>query len=311
MAKAIPFAPLRYNLDHVSSLAELVAPVECGVCEDAINRLYKRHPANVVRVIANRSEPGDEANDRFERAAEFIEQWVSEGVLQRDESEAIYAFRQSAAQGKSNDEASGWIVGLKIDDLLPADLPSGNSDELRWIEATEVVTVPVVAQCDDADGSLFHTASAALRAGENTAESAEIEVADLGMLTHSQVRVGDPQTVQAVCDVVRSGTVRLQTGQSTLAAAVRFRDRLVESVGELPEEHPANHVLAMLVDGKRGTAAAAFSAKDAGESGAAPGRRSDASSRSGGGLPGPVPLAGCIFYPIVAPFRFDANIASS
>ncbi|EMI57620.1 DUF1015 family protein [Rhodopirellula sallentina] len=315
MAKAIPFAPLRYNLDHVSSLAEVVAPAECGACEDAINRLYKRHPANVVRVIANRSEPGDEANDRFERATEFIEQWVSEGVLRRDDSDAIYAFRQRIANGEPSDETFGWIVGLRIDDLLPADMPVGDVDDLRWIEATEVATVPVVAACTDADGSVFDAASAALRAGEDAAESAEIEIGDLGVIAHSQVRVDDPETVRAVCEAVRSGTIRLQTRQHPLAAAVKFRDHLAESVGELPEDHPANYVLAMLVGGKRGAAVAALSAEDAGEFEAEFGdrqsRQAEASGGIGGGLPGPVPLAGCIFYPVVAPFRFDANIASS
>ncbi len=35
-------------------------------------RLYKRHPANVVRLILNRDEPGDdEASNRYTRAAGF------------------------------------------------------------------------------------------------------------------------------------------------------------------------------------------------------------------------------------------------
>ena len=44
--------------------------------------MYERHPANVIRLILNRDEPGDADHDaRYERAARFLKNWLSEGLL--------------------------------------------------------------------------------------------------------------------------------------------------------------------------------------------------------------------------------------
>ena len=58
-----PFAGLRYDLGHVGSLSNVVAPPYDVIDEGLQNALYEKHPANVIRLILNRSEPGDVAGD--------------------------------------------------------------------------------------------------------------------------------------------------------------------------------------------------------------------------------------------------------
>ena len=58
-------------------------------------QLYKKHPANVVRLILNRDEPGDdEHSNRYSRAARFLRNWLREGVLFTEGDPAIYVYHQ-------------------------------------------------------------------------------------------------------------------------------------------------------------------------------------------------------------------------
>jgi uncharacterized protein (DUF1015 family) len=89
------FRGLRYDLGHVGSLSDVVAPPYDVIGPTLQEQLYKRHPANVIRLILNRDEPGDDAaNNRYTRAAQFLKNWRSEGVLFSDSQPALYVYHQ-------------------------------------------------------------------------------------------------------------------------------------------------------------------------------------------------------------------------
>jgi uncharacterized protein (DUF1015 family) len=82
MPQISAFRGLRYDLGHVGSLSDVIAPPYDVIDPDLQEQLYKKHPANVVRLILNRDEPGDdEQSNRYTRAARFLKNWRSEGVL--------------------------------------------------------------------------------------------------------------------------------------------------------------------------------------------------------------------------------------
>src|ERR1700730_14838679 len=86
---------LRYDLGHVGSLSDVIAPPYDVIGPELQTQLYKKHPANVIRLILNRDEPGDdETNNRYTRAARFLKNWRSEGVLFRESDPAIYVYHQ-------------------------------------------------------------------------------------------------------------------------------------------------------------------------------------------------------------------------
>ena len=90
------FRGLRYDLGHVGSLSDVVAPPYDVIGPDLQSQLYKRHPANVIRLELNRDEPGDdEHNNRYTRAAQFLKNWRSEGVLFAESQPAIYVYHQT------------------------------------------------------------------------------------------------------------------------------------------------------------------------------------------------------------------------
>jgi uncharacterized protein (DUF1015 family) len=88
------FRGLRYDLGHVGSLENVVAPPYDVIDNGFQDRLYKKHAANVVRLILNRDEPGDSEDAKYERAARFFKNWQQEGILQREPDPAIFVYHQ-------------------------------------------------------------------------------------------------------------------------------------------------------------------------------------------------------------------------
>ena len=90
------FRGLRYDLGHVGSLSDVVAPPYDVIDAELQDRLYKQHPANVVRLILNRDEPGDdEPNNRYTRAARFLKNWQQRRRAGGHEPDpALYVYHQ-------------------------------------------------------------------------------------------------------------------------------------------------------------------------------------------------------------------------
>jgi uncharacterized protein (DUF1015 family) len=93
MAEIQAFRGIRYNLGHVGSLSDVIAPPYDVITPDLQDLLYRKHPCNVVRLELNRQEPGDdEANNAYIRASRFFRTWMEQGVLFTETVPAIYVY---------------------------------------------------------------------------------------------------------------------------------------------------------------------------------------------------------------------------
>ncbi len=74
----------------------MIAPPYDVIGPELQDELYQKSPHNVIRLILNKIEPGDDdaVNNRYTRAARFLRDWQSEGVLYTDPDPAIYVYHQ-------------------------------------------------------------------------------------------------------------------------------------------------------------------------------------------------------------------------
>ena len=81
MAEVKPLTALHYNLAALPSLADVVAPPYDVI--DAARRaeLLARSPFNVVEIDLPEAPDG---GDRYEHAAETLEEWILQGILTAD-----------------------------------------------------------------------------------------------------------------------------------------------------------------------------------------------------------------------------------
>src|SRR6188472_2271694 len=89
------FRGIRDDLGHVGSLSNVIAPPYDVIDAQLQQQLYDKHPANVVRLILNKDQAGDDDhNNRYTRAARQLRVWQREGVLFTESDPAIYVYHQ-------------------------------------------------------------------------------------------------------------------------------------------------------------------------------------------------------------------------
>ncbi len=86
-----PFRGIRYNPTCIDDLFAVLAPPYDVLSEQDRDNYYRRHPNNVVRLILGRDEPGDTAgNNRYTRAAQYLQTWLRAGIMTRDGQPSMY-----------------------------------------------------------------------------------------------------------------------------------------------------------------------------------------------------------------------------
>jgi len=137
MPEVAPFRGLRYNKAKVE-LDDVVAPPYDVISPALQDRLYKKNPWNVVRLILGREE------NRYEAAAGTFHQWQHDDILVREPSPSIYLLHQ-IFDGPGGDPVTrkGFIALCRLEEfdkkiVLPHEKTHAKpkEDRLKLFQAT-------------------------------------------------------------------------------------------------------------------------------------------------------------------------------
>src|SRR5215472_15057352 len=95
MAEIFPFKALRYD-PHQVKLGDVVTQPYDKITEPMQARYYELSPHNLVRIILGRRQETDSASfNVYTRAAEYLHDWRSGGILKQDVDPSIYLYSQT------------------------------------------------------------------------------------------------------------------------------------------------------------------------------------------------------------------------
>ncbi len=242
------FRAIRYDLGHVGSLSDVVAPPYDVIGPELQEQLYKKHPCNVVRLILNRMEPGDdEANNRYTRAARFLKNWHEEGVLFTEADPAIYVYHQVFSVEGSQYTRRGFMARMRLR-RFGEGVVFPHEETLR---GPKIDRLMLTAVCKANLSQIFglypdpeYRAQAILE--QATAGETPLEATDHLGVVHRMWPVTDVSTIAAVAGAIGSKPVFIADGHHRYETACDYRDQLFDA-GMLTPDHPAGYVLTMLV----------------------------------------------------------------
>jgi uncharacterized protein (DUF1015 family) len=258
------FRGIRYDLGHVGSLSNVVAPPYDVIDADMQRSLYNLHPANVVRLILNRDEPGDdEHNNRYTRAARLLRQWQRERILFTETDPAIYVYHQVFTEQGIQHTRRGFMCRVRLErfgegNIYPHEETHGaaKADRLKLWAACKANLSQIFGLYPDEENK----AQAILESVISGV--APLEATDQLGVIHRIWPVTDVATITAVVAAMGDRSVYIADGHHRYETAIALRDQLAASVGRslgernplaeredytLPQEHPANYVLMMCV----------------------------------------------------------------
>lgn len=234
-----PFRALHYD-QAVVPLADVIAPPYDVIDDAHRDRLYARHPQNVVRLILNK------AADRYAASAADLQDWRARGVLTQDATPALYWYAQDfALPDGSRHCRSGLLAAVRLQpfsagNILPHErtFASAKADRLKLMHACRTNLSPIFG--------VYPNRAAAMAPARALAESATpwIDV-EQGGERHRVWRVADAPTIAALHDGLRDTKVFIADGHHRYETALTYRDER-RAAGDTDADAPHNFMLMYL-----------------------------------------------------------------
>jgi uncharacterized protein (DUF1015 family) len=248
MAEIFPFQAWRYNPQRVR-LADVVTQPYDKITPEMRDRYLAADPFyNFIRIEKGPATAGDTAgNNVYTRARLSLENWIREGVLQRDAHAAIYPYFQEYAVPGTDIRRTrkGFIALGRLEDYSAGvifrhehTLPGPKADRLELLRQTRTQTGLLFLLYQDPERATARLLDAA--AGREPAA----EVTDEMGVTHRLWAMSDPAFIGEFVRLLAPKQLLIADGHHRYETALAFRDECRRATGR--SDAAAPHERAMM-----------------------------------------------------------------
>ena len=227
-----------------------MAPPYDVITPDDQRRYYEQDPRNVVRLIAGEVKPSDKPGEnKYSRAAAFFDEWLRSGVLKREPSPCVYAYRQTFAVPGSAEVRSrtGLLCVVELEPLGTGVLgherthARPKADRLSLTQAVEANLSPIFALYEDRSGAV----QAIVRAATTGTPRFTITTDDSE--EHAVWCLRGEAQFHALASALRQSTLFIADGHHRYETALNFRNKQRLAHPQAPPDAAFNFVLMLLV----------------------------------------------------------------
>ena len=246
-----PIAGYRYDIAKIGNLDDVIAPPYDVIDEAFQEKLYQKHPHNVVRLILGKMFPNDsETDNRYTRTAKILDEWKQTSILKQESRPAIYVYHQIyEAEGKHYTR-KGFMCGCLATPfgfgmVYPHEITMSGPklDRLMLRTACKMNFSQVFGLYPDAENAVQAILEDAISQGKY---SESVSATDhLGVVSKVWV-VDDETAIKQVVAAMAPKPIFIADGHHRYETACTYR-RQIDDMGLLHSEHPANYVLMVCI----------------------------------------------------------------
>lgn len=250
MAEIIPFKALRYDPDQVKLEDVLTQPYD-KITPEMQARYYERSPHNLVRIILGKA--GETDTDTFNiytRAAEYLHDWRSGGLLKQDAEPGIYLYAQTFTVPGTPElaERRGLIALGRIHDYADGvvfrheqTLAKPRQDRLNLLRATRAHFGQIFMLYSDPQNEIEKLLQA------RTEEDPDTSLLDEYETLHRVWKITNPALIQAVQEKMRDKKLLIADGHHRYETALAYRNERRDQAGTSDPNAPSEYLMMTLV----------------------------------------------------------------
>ena len=254
MAKIVPFKGVLYNAKEVGDLNRVMAPPYDVISPEFQDKLYQRHPHNIIRLILGKTCPADTlGNDRYSRAAADFKKWQEEKVLIRDQKPAIYYYVQVYKVGTDLKSVpsgqrkvrKGFIALAKLEEfgkggIHPHEktLAGPKADRLKLMEACNANFSCIFSLYSEPQKTINRLLEDCC-----IASAPIIDVADDDGVESKVWRIERPDTIKKIADIMSDKPLFIADGHHRYETALNYRTMMREKTNGYRGEEAFNYVM--------------------------------------------------------------------
>ncbi len=244
MADVRPLQGLRFNPAQVD-VARVTCPPYDVISPEEQRRLHELDPHNVVRI-----ELGMDGEERYARAAAFLNDWQAGGVLLRDRAPSVYVYDQSFSVEGAAYTRRGVFCAVRLGhwgerEVLPHEhtLDKPKADRLALMRACRANVSPIF--------SLYPSARTGLR--EALAEVAEqsdpeVDFSDEAGVRHRLWPTVSAEVIGALTGSLRRQPLFIADGHHRYETCLAYRDERRAAEPRATADAAFNFTLMALLD---------------------------------------------------------------
>ena len=227
MSEIIPFQALRYDPAQVK-LEDVVTQPYDKITPEMQSRYYELSPHNLVRIILGKAGETDTPTfNSYTRAAEYLHDWRSAGILKQDAGPSFYLYSQTFTVPGTRDlaERRGQIALGRIHDYSDGvvfrheqTLAKPRADRLNLLKATKAHFGQIFMLYSDSQAELEKLLA------KKTEDDPEISVLDEYEVLHRIWRIGDPAMISAIQQLMAGKKLLIADGHHRYETALAYRD---------------------------------------------------------------------------------------
>ncbi len=241
MVRIAPFRGVFYNQKKFRDLSKVIAPPYDVISKEEQEKLYKKSPHNFVRLDLSQ-EP-----DSYDAVAQLLGEWRSQGILERDETPAIYflshRFKLKAGEPKLRYGFFALVQLQELDggNIRPHEktLDAPKEDRLKLMLACQAQLSPIFALYDDAKQGINRMLAVTV---EGVAPFVEFEL-DNGDECKLW-RIADPAIVEKVQRAMQEQNLLIADGHHRYEATLRYRDQMRRERGQFTGNEAFHYIMA-------------------------------------------------------------------
>ncbi len=244
MAEIRPFRALHFT-EKAGSLEQLLCPPYDIISEQQRQEYLKTNPNNIIRLELPR-----EGENPYAEAAEVLKTMLANGVLQRDDTAALYIYEIQFTVEKTPDfqyRLHGIVGQVHLEEfdkgiVLPHEetLSKAKEDRLNLMKATGCNFSNVYSLYNDESGTVEAVLSAEMK------KPPLCEVVDEAGLTHRLWALTDADALQTVCAQFSDTKLYIADGHHRYETAINYRNYL--RTQGVPVGADSDYIMMMVVE---------------------------------------------------------------
>ncbi len=223
MGEVIPFQGIVYNTSKVRG-DEVVAPPYDIITSELKDLLYRKSQYNIVRIDFGEEYAGDnEKENKYVRAARYLDQWQKDRVLIRSLKPCFYAYEMEFASDEGFKKLQGFLGLVKLVELGNGVYPHEEThskpkvDRLNLMIACNANTSPIFSLYHSPDGR----ASAVVE--ETTRSSPYMEATDPYGAVHRLWAVERAEDIRVIQEDLAVRAIIIADGHHRYETALEYR----------------------------------------------------------------------------------------
>ena len=225
-----------------------MAPPYDVISPEFQDELYKQNEFNVIRLILGKEFHNDgQYNNRYIRAAAFMNGWLRHKILLQDEKPCIYIYEQVfTIQGKKHSRI-GFFSILRLEDIGRGKVypheetySKAKLDRLEIMRATNANLESIFAFYSDKKDKIIKVIRQFMR------KKPYIEAKDKDGTIHRLWKIDRKPAINKIVLEMKDKPVFIADGHHRYEAALRYRNELKTKNTKFTEDEAYNHIMVYL-----------------------------------------------------------------